>query len=193
MTDPVNSEPVETGAPGAKRPNGRKTVIGVFVGIGVVVALVLAFGVFGVQTLFFDETVSEAGPAFSSPTTTADTGDAADDAATTTPPSTAPVVSEVGRATFSGVGRYSGAGTVVVLSDGTQSFVRFEDDFSTDNGPDLFVRITTADGTTELGRLKGNKGSQNYELPAGVDPASVTEVDVWCKRFSSTFAAAPLA
>lgn len=173
-----------------ERRNTRRTVIGV----GVVVALVLAFGVFGVQTLFFDETVSEAGPAFSSPTSTTSTDTAADDApASTAPPSTAPVVSEVGRATFSGVGRYSGAGTVVLLSDGTQSFVRFEDDFSTDNGPDLFVRITTTDGTTELGRLKGNKGSQNYELPAGVDPASVTEVDVWCKRFSSTFAAAPLA
>jgi hypothetical protein len=171
--------------------SNKKTVIGVLVGGGVVVALVLAFGVFGLQTLFFDQTVSEEGPAFTAaaPTTTAATDDGA---TTTTPPTTAPVVTEVGRGTFTGVGRYAGGGTVVLLSDGTQSFVRFEDDFSTDNGPDLFVRVTTGNGTTELARLKGNKGSQNYELPAGLDSAAVTEVDVWCKRFSSTFTTAPL-
>jgi hypothetical protein len=43
-----------------------------------------------------------------------------------------------------------------------------------------------------LRALKGNKGDQNYELPADVDLAKYQAVTIWCQRFSVNFATAPL-
>jgi hypothetical protein len=43
-----------------------------------------------------------------------------------------------------------------------------------------------------LGPLKGNKGNQTYELPAGFDPEKYRSISIWCKRFSVNFATAPL-
>ncbi|MEU8424279.1 DM13 domain-containing protein [Micromonospora sp. NPDC048835] len=79
-------------------------------------------------------------------------------------------------------------------------------DLDTSNGPDLRVWLTdqpvirgTAgwrvfdDGEwVELAKLKGNKGSQVYELPASVDPRDFRSVSIWCKRFAVSFGAADL-
>lgn len=101
---------------------------------------------------------------------------------------------------------HPGEGTAVVLNDGSeQRFLRFEDDFATDNGPDLFVYLTTADADApsgdfgvdgefvNLGRLSGNVGSQNYEIPIGLDLGEFDTVVVWCQRFSVAFTSADLA
>jgi hypothetical protein len=109
------------------------------------------------------------------------------------------------RGTF-GERSHPGEGTAVVLNDGSeQRFLRFEDDFATDNGPDLFVYLTTADADApaddfgvdgqfiNLGRLSGNVGSQNYEIPVGLDLAEFDTVVVWCDRFSVAFTTADLA
>jgi hypothetical protein len=73
-------------------------------------------------------------------------------------------------------------------------------DFSTSPGPDLRVRIVPgqagnggADGARDLGALKGNKGNQQYELPAGLDLGRYTSVVIWCRAFSAGFARATLA
>lgn len=98
---------------------------------------------------------------------------------------------------------HQGQGTVNVLSDGVQTFVRFEDDFSIDNGPDLnvyLVRGAEADGDPslfdddfiDLGDLKGNVGSQNYEVPAGTDLTEYDTLVIWCVRFGVAFNAAAL-
>ena len=39
----------------------------------------------------------------------------------------------------------------------------------------------------ELGKLKGNKGSQNYEIPEEVDIDAYGLVSIWCKRFHENF------
>ena len=94
-------------------------------------------------------------------------------------------------------------GNAIVLGDGTgQRFLRFED-FRTDNGPDLNVYLTTApqdapagqfdDDFIDLGDLKGNVGSQNYEISRDVDLSRYSTVVVWCVRFSVAFGAATLA
>lgn len=93
-------------------------------------------------------------------------------------------------------------GRADVLTDGsTQRFLRFED-FATDNGPDLNVYLSNAapdgdaalfdDDFIDLGDLKGNIGSQNYEIPADVDLERYRTVVIWCVRFGVAFGAAEL-
>ncbi len=93
-------------------------------------------------------------------------------------------------------------GRVDVLGDGTgQRFLRFED-FRTDNGPDLNVYLSAApadapvgqftDVYVDLGDLKGNVGSQNYEIPRDLDLDVYSTVVIWCVRFSVVFGAAEL-
>lgn len=99
---------------------------------------------------------------------------------------------------------HSGDGTVTVLTDGTDRFLRFEDDFAIDNGPDLnvyLVRGATAEGDPDLfdddfidlGDLKGNVGAQNYQLSPDIDLAEYNTVVIWCVRFGVAFNAADLA
>jgi hypothetical protein len=95
----------------------------------------------------------------------------------------------------------SGTATIYQLADGKR--VLRLTDFSVDNGPDLHVRLIAADDAKdtasaakadhlELGKLKGNKGNQNYDLPENMDLSKYKVVSIWCNRFSVNFAAAPL-
>ena len=76
-------------------------------------------------------------------------------------------------------------------------------DFKTSNGPDVRVYLiaardasdnatVTKSGYLELGKLKGNEGDQNYEIPAGTDLTKYHAVTIWCYRFNVNFATAPL-
>lgn len=98
----------------------------------------------------------------------------------------------------------SGRVDLLRLADGSH-VVRLEN-LDTSNGPDLRVWLTDApvkegragwhvfdDGAyVSLGELKGNKGSQNYPLPRGVDPSRYSSVTIWCDRFDVSFGAAEL-
>lgn len=94
----------------------------------------------------------------------------------------------------------TGTASLLRGSDG-RHILRFEN-LSTDNGPDLRVYLTGApadgppdafdDDFVDLGPLKGNRGNQNYELPADVDPAQFRSAVIWCRRFSVGFGVAPL-
>lgn len=44
----------------------------------------------------------------------------------------------------------------------------------------------------DLGRLRAFKGSQNYEVPAGVDVAKYASVVVWCEQFGVLISPAKL-
>ena len=171
----------------------------------VAIAGVFAFGVFEIQSAFIDKEVAEAPPDFgdagsvplsttteSTVLTTGPTGLAPSTPSTSsTTAAAAAVVREVGRAEFAAV-EHDGSGSVVLLSDGERSVVRFEDDFTTENGPDLYAVAVVGDRRVELGELKGNRGSQNYDVPPDVDPDAITEISVWCKRFDATFTTARL-
>lgn len=76
-------------------------------------------------------------------------------------------------------------------------------ELAVDNGPDLYVYLVAApdawdDSTVQLsptislGRLKGNLGNQNYEIPPDVDLMQYRSVSIWCRRFGVNFATAPL-
>jgi hypothetical protein len=74
--------------------------------------------------------------------------------------------------------------------------VRLED-FAVRNGPDLFVMLSPErrgydDAAVDLGRLKADRGNQNYRVPAGVDIDEAASVIIWCRQFSQLFATAPL-
>jgi Electron transfer DM13 len=94
----------------------------------------------------------------------------------------------------------SGQALVVDVPGGGRT-LRFEG-FDTSNGPDLRVYLSTAqadadwkafdDDFVELGKLKGNKGDQNYEIPAGLDLGKYGRAVIWCKRFSVPFGVAAL-
>jgi Electron transfer DM13 len=44
----------------------------------------------------------------------------------------------------------------------------------------------------DLGSIKGNKGDQNYDVPADVDLNKYRAVTIWCARFGVNFGTAPL-
>jgi hypothetical protein len=217
---PANDDRIEATGPagralpgdGPRRSGRRRWWLLGGAAVAAAAAAVVAVGFFGVHTLFVDDVVDEEGPVFASgatmpPDTTPATspGEGGDGAAAGGDSAAAVVTLASG--TFQGVGRYDGTGRVVVLSDGTdQRFVRFEDDFATSNGPDLFVYLGTGSGRyddpdeyVDLGELRGNVGAQNYEIPA-VHPGTGAPIDldrfnhvaVWCRRFDVTFAVAPL-
>jgi hypothetical protein len=95
----------------------------------------------------------------------------------------------------------SGTATIYQLADGKR--VLRLTHFAVDNGPDVHVRLIKADDAkdtasvakkdhVELGKLKGNEGNQNYDVPENVDLGKYKVVSIWCNRFSVNFAAAPL-
>jgi len=105
-------------------------------------------------------------------------------------------VTEIKKGIFTGFDKvHTGSGTVRVISIDGKNYIRFEDDFMVANGPDLYVGLGE-DGKyikgSELGTLKGNIGSQNYELPDGIDISNIKEVWIWCKAFAVPFSKAVL-
>ena len=100
--------------------------------------------------------------------------------------------------------RTSGTVRLVRLADGRTQLVFAN--LSTSDGPDLRVWLTdqpVKPGTAgwkvfddgrwvELGKLKGNKGNQVYDVPADLDLDGLRSVSIWCKRFSVSFGAAEL-
>jgi hypothetical protein len=94
-----------------------------------------------------------------------------------------------------------GTAAVFQLGDGNRT-LRLTN-FATSNGPDVRVYLVAAAdakdndtvksaGFVELGKLKGNIGDQNYDVPANVDLAKYRAVTIWCARFGVNFGTAPL-
>ena|SRR5918993_1495029 len=93
-------------------------------------------------------------------------------------------------------GIHNAEGQVKVLksNDNTNNFLRLED-FKATNGPDLYVYLSTdksASDFVNLGRLKGNIGNQNYEIPEGTDLSRYPTVLIWCQAFSVLFGSTEL-
>jgi Electron transfer DM13 len=98
----------------------------------------------------------------------------------------------------------SGTARIVRAVDGSHTLELVG--LATSNGPDLRVWLTdqpVRDGRAgwrvfddgkwiELGRLKGNRGDQAYDIPNSVDLSQFNSVSIWCKRFAVSFGAAHL-
>ncbi|MGK5734010.1 DM13 domain-containing protein [Streptomyces sp. URMC 124] len=162
------------------------------IGVLIVGALALAAGLVWFQPwkLWLDETVRESSPAV--------TG-------TARPGGAGGVRTLATGELISHEHRTSGSVRILQLPDGKR-ILRLEN-LDTSNGPDLKVVISDApvkpgrdgwhlfdDGAhLSLGSLKGNKGDQNYVVPADADLNRYTSVSIWCDRFDVSFGATALA
>jgi hypothetical protein len=93
-----------------------------------------------------------------------------------------------------GIHNAEGLAKVIVLDDEGNSILRLEN-FRATNGPDLHVYLSTdksASDFVSLGRLKGNIGNQNYEIPEGTELSKYDTVLMWCRAFSVLFGSAEL-
>jgi len=92
--------------------------------------------------------------------------------------------------------RGSGDAGIYALEN-DERVLRFED-FSVTNGPDLRVLLSKSDNPDdigqyiELGKLKGNQGNQNYDIPSDVDTSEYKSVFIYCKPFHVIFSVAQL-
>ncbi len=176
---------------------GRRRWLWAAAAVIVVVGAVVLFW-FQPHKLFIDDRVEESIPTVTSPPTS---GPGVDPAPST--PTTGAVLEPVELSRGEFVSRdhgTSGVARVLELADGRR-ILRLEG-LDTDNGPDLYVYLTAspADGDEgafdddhlDLGRLKGNQGDQNYDIPSSADLDAFPTVVIWCDRFDSAFGAADL-
>lgn len=94
---------------------------------------------------------------------------------------------------------HGASGTAAVVELGSGGRVLTFTDLDTDNGPDLRVYLVAGPVSgddvgdfVDLGGLKGNKGTQQYEIPAGTDTDRYSTVVIWCRAFTISFAKAEL-
>ncbi|HET6287935.1 MAG TPA: DM13 domain-containing protein [Amycolatopsis sp.] len=179
----------------------RKRVLTVLA-VGLVVA---AAGLYWFQPwkLWVNETVQEALPVAAQSSTQASNQSSAKSSGSATSAPKEPTVVATGALISH---EHTTSGDVRILRAADGSLVLRLENLDTSNGPDLRVWLTDApvipgkdgwfvfdDGAyVSAGKLKGNKGSQNYTLPAGTDLARYSSVTVWCERFSVSFGAAAL-
>lgn len=185
----------------------RRRATWLAIGGVLVVVVVAALAVFQPWLLFVDETAEEG----DDPATVVGTasGGIAD---TTVPSASGGEQTRVVLASadfIDGEHGTTGRATVFRRSDGSR-FLRIED-LDTSNGPDLHVWLTDKpsggscqgcrdswgiyddDAYVRLGELKGNQGSQNYEIPDSADLSAMRSVVIWCDRFNVAFGTASLA
>jgi hypothetical protein len=172
-------------------------------------ALVVGLALFQPWRLFTSTTVIEAAPGAASPSSPASPASSA--SAPSVPVSSASASSAPAAPVTVAAGDLiphehatSGGARLLALPDGSH-VLRLEG-LDTSDGPDLHVWLTDRpviegrdgwgvfdDGRyVDLGSLKGNKGDQNYPLPAGTDVDTLTSVSIWCARFHVSFGAAAL-
>ncbi len=99
---------------------------------------------------------------------------------------------------------HKGSGNAIIYELSTGERILRIDEFRVTNGPDLRVLLAnTPDpeshgdlddaGYVELGKLKGNVGAQNYDIPDSVSLSDVQSVVIYCKPFRVVFTVATLA
>ena len=182
------------------------------------VLAVVAFLAFRPDKLFVDDTVdeqldddvvaaiaagggsSEDGDGAAAPTTTAPTDDGSDSGsgAAEAPTTTTAAVPEVlGEGSFVSQGGHTVNGSAFVV-DRPEGRLLVLPELDSENGPDLQLYLSpqadgSVDGGVRLGPLKGNIGTQSYELPDELDLAALNNVVIWCERFATPFGTATLA
>jgi hypothetical protein len=126
-----------------------------------------------------------------------------DDATSEMSKNTSNSLSDVGPNLNTNEGIFFGAGDGIHNAEGIAKIIPIQDEnkvlrlenLKVTNGPDLYVYLATdktASDFVDLGKLKGNIGNQNYDIPSGTDLTKYDTVLIWCKLFSVLFGSAEL-
>jgi hypothetical protein len=117
-------------------------------------------------------------------------------------PPAAPIV---GRGRFGVIDAiHRGDGTATLVHAPAGGLLLRLEDLRVTNGPDLYVYLSGhpaprnsaelhTGGAFEVARLKGNIGSQTYELPADLNLSRFRSAVIYCRRFATVFSTAELA
>ena len=96
--------------------------------------------------------------------------------------------------TFSGVGGQTVSGLAKIYLTNNKYMLKLEN-FSTSNGPDLKVYLSTAatpSGFISLGDLKSTNGNQVYEISGTPDFSKYKFVLIHCERYNHLYGSAEL-
>jgi len=101
------------------------------------------------------------------------------------------------RGKLRGADGHAGTGTATVVRKAQCGRRLTFTDFDADGGIDVRVYLVAGDGSdvedhVELGRLKGERGDQQYTVPPSVDLSRYGTVVLWCVPASVRIAVAPL-
>ncbi|MEL6601979.1 MAG: DM13 domain-containing protein [Cyanobacteria bacterium J06614_10] len=100
---------------------------------------------------------------------------------------------------FVGAGHPTSGNAKIVEVDG-QRYLEFDEAFSSDSGPDLFVLLHreaepqsySQEDYVSLGRIQSFSGAQRYAIPEDVNLSDFQSAVIWCRQFNVTFGYATL-
>lgn len=103
---------------------------------------------------------------------------------------------ELAAGEVAGADGHAGQGTATIVRSPNGDRVLTLTGFDVDAGPDVNVYLSeSTDGIDEaidLGDLKGERGDQEYEIPAGTDLTRFGDLVLWCIPFTTRIATAEL-
>ena len=194
-----NRKPGRGAGPGRRWSPGRLARRHPFISATALIgAGLVIFGLlwFQPQKLFLNKTVNDPVPGVIE---TAPAGEASRNP--TADQSSSPGLQVVGSGSFRSL-EHATTGRAIVLRRPAGRLILRLERLSTSNGPDLRVYLSHVPasndlhayqtGFIDLGALKGNRGSQNYAIPAGTDLSAFKSAVIWCRRFAVGFGVAPL-
>ncbi len=87
------------------------------------------------------------------------------------------------------------AGGATIVEENGKRYLEFDETFSTEDGPDLFVLLHkeatpqsySSENFVNLGDLQSIAGSQRYEIPENVSVDDFQSAVIWCRQFNVTF------
>ena len=156
---------------------------------GLVIGLIVLL-FFVIPTVLRSKTTHEAAPnsnyspAVTKSTTTPILSQSNPPSSNPTPVPTTPVITQGGA--FRSAPGERAQGTVHIIKIGPHYVVRIEDDFKIGGSPDPIVTFgndNKADLSFNLGKLKGDLGSQNYDVPDSVDITRYRQVIIYCRSY----------
>lgn len=97
--------------------------------------------------------------------------------------------------------QHPSTGTASIVTDNGETYLVFDDGFSTASGPDVQVVLYTKetvpvaieeDDYVAIAPLQSFEGRQRYLIPSDINLDDYETVAIWCREFNVTFGYAPL-
>lgn len=98
--------------------------------------------------------------------------------------------------TFAGADKHPVAGSYQIVTVDGKEVLQTSADLSVDPGaPDVYVVLSPGAKVGKkdavwLGKLTSHSGAQSFTIPAGAKLEGLTQVVLWCKKFSATIGTA---